>query len=119
MTNRKKFIEEISIILYAKGNDPSEVLSDEALAYWNELVKGKASVGGMTETGEKVLTWMLENEKEYSNIFNAKIIGEGLFVASRVVAGAMRKLVADGYVERSGQNPVSYSLTDTARSWQN
>ena len=75
-------------------------------------------MGGMTESGEKVLTWMLENEKEYSNIFSAKVIGEGLFTSSRVVSGAMRKLVTDGYVEKAGQNPVSYSLTDTARSWQ-
>ena len=116
MTNREKFIDEITIILTAKGGDPSEMLSDEALAYWNELVGGKASMGGMTESGGKVLTWMLENEKVCSNVFSAKMIGEGLFTSSRMVSGAMRKLVADGYVVKSGQNPVSYSLTDTARS---
>lgn len=118
MTNREKFINEITTILTAKSGDPSEMLSDGALAYWNELINGKASMGGMTESGEKVLTWMLENEKEYSNVFSAKAIGEGLFTSSRVVSGAMRKLVTDGYVEKTGQNPVSYSLTDTARSWQ-
>lgn len=118
MTNREKFIEEITAILTAKSGDPSEILSDGALAYWEELVNGKASMGGMTETGEKVLNFMLENEKTYSNVFSAKGIGEGLFVSSRVVSGALRKLVTDGYVEKTGQNPVSYSLTDTARSWQ-
>ena len=46
-------------------------------------------------------------------------IGEGLFIHARSVTGAMRKLIADGYVEKTGQNPVSYSLTDTARSWKN
>ena len=96
MTNREKFINEITVILTAKSNDPSEMLSEGALAYWNELVGGKASMGGMTESGEKVLTWMLENEKEFSNVFSAKAIGEGLFTSSRVVSGAMRKLVTDG-----------------------
>jgi Mn-dependent DtxR family transcriptional regulator len=73
----------------------------------------------MTEAGEKVLRYMLENEKIYSNVFCAKVIGEGLFIHARSVTGAMRKLITDGYVEQVGQNPVSYSLTDTARSWQN
>lgn len=119
MTNREKFIDEMTTILTAKGGDPSEILSEGALAYWNELVGGKASMGGMTESGEKVLIWMLDNEKEHSNMFSAKTIGEGLFTSSRMVSGAMRKLVTDGYVEKTGQNPVSYSLTDTARSWKN
>ena len=114
MTNKEKFIEELTSAV-----DLSNILSDESFAYWNDFVKGKASLGGMTEAGEKVLTWMLENEKLHSNVFSAKVIGEGLFIHARSVTGAMRKLIADGYVEKIGQNPVSYSLTDTARSWHN
>ena len=113
MTNKDKFIEELTSAV-----DLSLILSNEAMAYWNDFVKGKASIGGMTEAGAKVLTWMLENEKAYSNVFSAKVIGEGLFIHSRSVCGTMRKLISDGYVEKMGQNPVSYSLTDTARNWQ-
>ena len=113
MTNKDKFIEELTSVV-----DLSLILSDEALRYWDDFVKGKASIGGMTEAGEKVLTWMLNHETEFANVFNAKIIGEGLFVHSKTVSGAMRKLISDGYVAKEGQNPVSYSLTDTARSWQ-
>ena len=119
MTNREKFIEEITTIITAKGGDPAEMLSDEALSYWNEFISGKASSGGITELGARVLQWMLDNEQSYLNIFSAKIIGEGISVSSRTVSGTMRKLITDGYVEKSGQNPVTYSLTDTARSWQN
>ena len=115
MTNREKFIQEIQKQLEVNPY----FLSEAATAYFEELSKGKASMGGMTESGEKVLTWMLENEKTHSNMFSAKTIGEGLFTSSRMVSGAMRKLVTDGYVEKTGQNPVSYSLTDTARSWKN
>ena len=119
MTNREKFIQEITTIITAKGGDPAEMLSEEALSYWNEFIGGKASVGGMTELGAEVLQWMLKNEHSCANVFTAKIIGEGLFTSSRKVSGTMRKLVTDGYVEKNGQNPVTYSLTDTARSWQN
>lgn len=114
MTNREHFIFEVEQVI---KNCP-DFFSLEALAYFNELKEGKSSTGGMTETGEKVLAFMIKNEKTYSNVFSAKGIGEGLFVSSRVVSGALRKLVADGYVEKTGQNPVSYSLTDTARNWQ-
>lgn len=114
MTNREQFIFEVEQTI----KDVPDLFSLEALTYFNELKEGKASMGGMTETGEKVLNFMLENEKTYSNVFSAKGIGEGLFVSSRVVSGALRKLVTDGYVEKTGQNPVSYSLTDTARNWQ-
>ena len=115
MTNREKFIFEVEELL----KEESDFFSEGAAAYFEELKNGKASIGGMTESGEKVLTWMLENEKAHSNMFSAKTIGEGLFTSSRMVSGAMRKLVTDGYVEKTGQNPVSYSLTDTARSWKN
>ena len=33
-------------------------------------------------------------------------------ITSRTASGAMRKLVTDGYVEKMGENPVVYSLTD-------
>lgn len=115
MTNREQFIQEIQKQLEVNPY----FLSEAATAYFEELSKGKASIGGMTEAGEKVLRYMLENEKTYSNVFSAKVIGEGLFIHARSVTGAMRKLITDGYVEKVGQNPVSYSLTDTARSWQN
>ena len=55
---------------------------------------------------------MQENKDTYNNIFKAKEIGEGMGITSRTAGGAMRKLVTDGYLEKMGENPVSYSLTD-------
>jgi hypothetical protein len=112
MTNREQFIFEVEQTI----KDCPDFFSLEALEYFNELKNGVASRGGLTEAGEKVLLFMLENEKAYSNVFSAKVIGEGLFVHPRSVCGTMRKLITDGYVTKMGQNPVSYSLTDTARS---
>jgi predicted transcriptional regulator len=39
-----------------------------------------------------------------------------MFVSSRAVSGAMRKLVTDGFVEKVGQDPVMYALTDAGRN---
>ena len=55
---------------------------------------------------------MQENKETYNNLFKAKEVGEGMNITSRTASGAMRKLVTDGYVEKMGENPVVYSLTD-------
>ena len=33
-------------------------------------------------------------------------------MTSRTASGAMRKLVTDGYLEKVGENPVVYSITE-------
>lgn len=46
----------------------------------------------------------------------AREIADGIDVSSRKVSGAMRKLVTDGYVEKFGQNPVIYALTEKGKN---
>jgi predicted transcriptional regulator len=45
-------------------------------------------------------------------LFSSKIIGEGLFLSSRIISGAARKLINDGYLYKEGKNPVSYGITE-------
>jgi Mn-dependent DtxR family transcriptional regulator len=47
----------------------------------------------------------------------AKDIGDELFISSRTVSGALRKLVNDGFVEKIGQNPVIYTLTEKGKNY--
>lgn len=107
MTNREKFIEEIENSLHSEGG---LLLSADARLYFEELKGGKASIGGMTEIGKAVLTWVF-NAGPHGTFYSAKTIGEGLFTSSRVVSGAARKLIADGYLEKEGKNPVMYAIT--------
>lgn len=105
MTNREKFIFEVEQVL-----KQSEFLSEEALAYFEELKNGKASMGGLTDNGRAILEWLNEPKRK-NEFFSAKLIGEGLFTSSRVVSGAARKLITDGYLEKEGKNPVTYRIT--------
>lgn len=70
----------------------------------------------LTENGAKVLKWMQENEAIMANTFTSKEIAEGLFTSGRSIAGSMRKLVADEYVDKTGKNPIQYSLTDKGKN---
>ena len=112
---RQAFIKEIDELLLRITDltgQKEPYLSNDAAAYFAELKAGKASTGDMTEAGAKILNWLQKNYKKYNNILTSKIIGEGLFMGSRAVSGSMRKLISDGYVEKVGSNPVTYSLTN-------
>lgn len=111
-TNKDKFIEEILTLVTSDGGP---TLSEEAWEFFEELRNGKASIGGLTEVGEKILLWVRDNTTKNCVLFSAKAIGEGLFLPPRSVSGAARKLVADGYLTKEGQNPVSYSITQEGR----
>lgn len=79
------------------------------------MFKGGNGSKTFTENGLKILKCMKENCEKYINIFKAKEIGELLFMTPRSVSGSMKKLIADGYVEKVGANPVAYGLTNLGK----
>lgn len=82
----------------------------------NSANKGKNGGSAFTENGVKILKSMKENADKYMNIFKSKELGELLFMSPRSVSGSMKKLIADGYVEKVGVSPVAYSLTDLGKN---
>lgn len=92
-------------------------LSEDAQTYF-EALKGSSDKEkpAFTENGKLVLDFMQKNKDGFNNLFKAKEIGEGMGITSRTASGAMRKLVSDGYVERLGENPVIYGLTEKGTS---
>lgn len=113
MTNKEIFIKSIQ-----EEIDNGMELPDEAIAYFEELKNGKASLGGLTVNGKIILGFLQNNFEQYNNIFTSKNIAEKIGVPSRSVSGAIRKLVADGYVKKLNSNPVSYELTDLGKDFQ-
>ena len=112
MSKKEKFIEMVEILI--KDMDTDEYGKyQEAIEYF-EMFKAikETEKPKFTENGKKILQYMQENKEQYNNMFKAKEIGEGLFISSKGAGGALRKLVTDGYVEKIGENPVVYALTD-------
>ena len=60
-----------------------------------------------------ILKYMQEHQEEQA--WKSKEIAEGLFMSSRAVSGTMRKLVTDGFVEKVGQDPIVYTLTNNGK----
>ena len=113
MSKKECFINEVNnIIQNQTGQTMKEILSSDALDFWNGLnATGDSGKPKFTDNGKLVLKYMQENKEGYNNLFKAKDIGEGLGISSRTASGAMRKLVTDGYVEKIGESPVVYALT--------
>lgn len=104
MTKKEIFIQEIGEYI----NNHNINLSSETIEYFKELSEEKPKEK-FTENGIKILKFLQDNNE--NQIFKAKEIGEALFMSGRSVSGSMRKLISDGYVEKIGQNPVTYKIT--------
>jgi DNA-binding MarR family transcriptional regulator len=123
MTGRESLVLELEPILedYADylGESVSEILSDEAYAYWVKILDEKKNREPFTEGGKQVLAFMQKNRLDYYNTFLAKTIGEEIGMSSRTVSRTMLRLISDGYVIRVGKrtsnDPVLYGLTDKGK----
>lgn len=113
MTKKEKFIEAVEEAFFSKVN--LEELDPDIVLYW-EALKGKEEKEKpmFTDNGKLILKYLQENQSV--PMWKAKDIAEGLFISSRTVSGAIRKLVTDGYVEKVGQDPVIYSLTENGKN---
>lgn len=71
----------------------------------------------VTEKGFVILNFL--SSQEDNKMFTCKEISEEIDISSRQVAGAIRKLVTDGFVEKIGQNPIKYMITEKGKNISN
>ena len=115
MTNKEAFISEIEKITenFEEPVPLQEILSEQAYDFFISLKEDKKTNEEITEKGALILKYM---QKENITNFTAKSIGEGLGQNSRSISGGMRKLVSCGYVEKTGENPIVYKLTEKGKN---
>lgn len=111
MSKKEEFIKYVEMAIEAYPTP----MSKDAQLYW-ESFKGNSEEEKplFTDNGKLILQYLKDNQA--TSTWKAKEIAEGLFISSRAVSGAIRKLVTDGYVEKMGQDPVIYSLTENGKN---
>ena len=114
MANKKDvFVEEIEKLL----NETGKNLSEDAFAYLEALKNTTEKVKAkFSENGKIILAYMKETKEQYNNLYKAKDF-EATGLTSRGASGAMRKLVADGYVEKIGKDPAIYKITEKGKNY--
>lgn len=114
MTKKEEFITFVETLM-KDNNIAEDMMPENVLSYWKGMRLTEVVEKPMfTDNGKLILGFLQENREK--DMWKAKDIAEGLFISSKSVSGAMRKLVTDGYVEKVGENPSVYSITEKGKN---
>lgn len=117
MTKKELFINFVTNLIESLNPIDFDDNTKLAIEFFEELkTTAKTSKAGITENGIKILQYMQNNYKKCDNTFTSKTIGEGIFASPRSVSGSMKKLIGDGFVNKIGIDPISYSITEKGKS---
>ena len=111
---KQEFINFLNALMEASPDLVNEIMTDNIRAYIEALMDTKNDKPVLTDNGKVILDYM---QKCDVPMLKARDIAEGLFISSRGVSGALRKLVTDGFCEKVGQDPVVYTLTEKGKNF--
>lgn len=115
MSKKQEFINFIENVLNEANIGPDHMPENVKL-YWDAF-RGADENGEkplFTDNGKLILKFLQDHIEV--PMWKARDVAEGLFISSRAVSGAMRKLVTDGFVEKVGESPVIYSITENGKN---
>lgn len=104
-----KYLKIFEQIMQDYGIEDDDTGAMELLSFLQAQASSTSNKPMFTDIGLEILGYLQASDTKNNK---AKDIAEGMDLPSRKISGAMRKLVTDGYVEKFGQNPVIYTLTE-------
>ena len=112
---KQEFINFLNVLMAAAPEVVEKNMTEGVQTYINALMEPVEEKPALTDNGKLILAY-LQNNPNLAAV-KARDIAEGLFISSRTVSGAIRKLVTDGFVEKIGQDPVIYSITEKGKNF--
>lgn len=108
MSKKLEFIKFVEALIEETNHE----MNEDAAQFWEalKLTDEDNAKPLFTDNGKLILKFLQDHQE--TEMWKAKDIAESIGVSSRSVSGSIRKLVTDGYVEKLGQNPTIYSITD-------
>ena len=113
---KQEFIDFLNALMAAAPDVVAAKMTDNVKAYIDALTDTTNDKPVLTDNGKLILDYMQKNLS--TPMMKARDIAEGLFISSRGVSGALRKLVNDGFCEKVGQDPVVYALTEKGKNFE-
>ena len=114
-TMKQEFINFLNALMAAAPDVVEANMTEGVKTYLNALMEPVEEKPILTDNGKLILGYLQNNPNMPA--VKARDIAEGLFISSRTVSGAIRKLVTDGFVEKIGQDPVIYSITEKGKNF--
>lgn len=116
MSKKSIFLQFVDELMAAAPTVANSIPA-EARDYLNALQSGDTTEKVLlTENGKAILKYLQEHPE--TEMWKAKDIADGMAVSSRTVAGACRKLVTDQFVEKLGESPTLYALTNKGKTFE-
>lgn len=113
---KQEFLDFLNSLMEAAPEVAAQLMTDNIRNYIDALSNTTADAKPeITDNGKQILKFLQDNPD--TPVFKAKDIAEGLFTSSRAVSGSLRKLVADNFVDKIGQNPALYSITEKGKNY--
>ena len=112
---KQEFIDFLNALMAAAPDVAEANMTESVRVYIEALSEPVEEKPALTDNGKLILGYLQKNAG--MTALKARDIAEGLFISSRTVSGAIRKLVTDGFVEKIGQDPVIYSITEKGKNF--
>ena len=112
---KQEFIEFLDSLMAAAPNIVNEKMTPSIQAYIDALRDNKNEKPVLTDNGKIILAYLQQHQDKI--MLKAKDVAEDLFISSRGVSGSLRKLVNDGFVEKMGESPTIYSITEKGKNY--
>lgn len=108
---KEEFVKYLEELMKAA---PQIEMTEGAKIYYDALTKTVDDKPVLTDNGKMILKYL---QTQPIASYKAKDIAEGLFVSSRTISGAIRKLITDGFVDKIGESPVCYCITEKGKNY--
>lgn len=112
---KQEFLNFLNALMEASPDLTNSLMTDSIKSYVEALSAPGAEKPEITDNGKQILKYLQDNPDK--PMLKARDIAEGLFVSSRAVSGSLRKLVTDGFVEKVGQDPAIYTITEKGKNY--
>jgi DNA-binding MarR family transcriptional regulator len=109
---KQEFIEYLNALMAAA---PHIEASENVKAYIEALQETKTEKPVITDNGKMILKFLQDNTDR--TMYKARDIADDLGISSRGVSGSLRKLVSDGFVEKVGESPAIYMITEKGKNF--
>ena len=113
---KKEFLNFINQLMNANPELTNQLMTEDIKAYLDILADIKDDKPVLTDNGKIVLEY-LQNNLEI-RMWKSKEIAEQVGLASRSVAGTMRKLCNDGFCDKIGKDPCIFRLTEKGKTFK-
>ena len=109
-----EFLNFVNKLMEANPELTESLMTDNIKNYLT-VIADKKEKPALTENGKAILSYLQENLADKP--FKSADVAQGMGISARGISGSLRKLVSDGFCDRTGKDPIVYELTEKGRNF--